>query len=443
MSGLPPLKLPLSDISAQFGAQGPSSAFPASPSETCSSPSSFAIPIQDADADLSPQWPRGRARLASAGTGTRRAADAYPVASEIPEFSPASTAADILPGMSPESGTDSPILPVDIAQNPSGSDGIESLPASPANPEMDAFVLAAAVASSDRSAFSLPSSVPSVAALPPVGADVLLFDRPRSPEHGLFSITTDVPTTHREPEIAMLSAVAGPRTDGFYALDVTRARRRSAPPPRSAWYSPPMEATRTISSRVDVGDEVAASRAGKHGRQPVLRSVRKLGARIRGLFRHRGDAKTANSKTHPGGNPEFGMLTTVTNVEYESVRIAGCMRAHFDAFADTVALGASDPGAEPAGEAYAEPPSLPAYRLPLDDAVAARPFTIDVRPRLRRRVDLKNERAFAQRGTYDAAVLSCTTPAPAVASFPAHTYRSQARRGDGAQVAIVVVGGWE
>ena len=83
-----------------------------------------------------------------------------------------------------------------------------------------------------------------------------------------------------------------------------------------------MGTVRTISSRVDVGYDSAGERRSKP-KQPVLQSVRKLGSRIRGLFKFKGDTKPKGIES--GGPPEFGMLTTVTNVEYESVSTTGIL----------------------------------------------------------------------------------------------------------------------
>ncbi|RPD82620.1 hypothetical protein L226DRAFT_565182 [Lentinus tigrinus ALCF2SS1-7] len=220
--------------------------------------------------------------------------------------------------------TDSPVLPPGNVAQPHDDepDEAEVLDAQPPL-EMDAFALATAVAAShSRSTFSIPPSVQSTGALHSLGTSEIPVDLPRTPAYRRPSPATEASAGYRS-RMTLKVEVQKDFESGQGLLpdhsEHTRTRRVSAPQP-SIWRSPRPQPVRTISSRVDVGED---GRKHRSLRQPVFVKVRRIGERLRGLFKSKGEPASRGSPGMAGAaySPEYGLMTTttaVTNVEYES-----------------------------------------------------------------------------------------------------------------------------
>ena len=82
--------------------------------------------------------------------------------------------------------------------------------------------------------------------------------------------------------------------------------------------------TRTVSSRVDIGQDGGPGKR-KTVKQPVIGKVRKLGERLRGLFKSKADTPPKARSVSSRATPEYGLTkttTAITNVEYKSVRFS-------------------------------------------------------------------------------------------------------------------------
>ncbi|KAI0724480.1 hypothetical protein C8T65DRAFT_734101 [Cerioporus squamosus] len=287
--GLPPLKLPLPDISVEFPYQE-------SPSPTSQQRIHEHYPVPPA----SP----------SAQRASGYASPPLPISSQSSMLS------------SPDA--DSAVLPPSHGTQPLGDHlGVEGPMHTHAHaPEMDAFALATAVAAShSRSSFSIPPSVQSAGALASVGTSSIAPDVPRSPAYRRPSATTDASAGHRGRVVPNVREDSRGQRSVVYLHpglpDNTRSRRVSAPQP-SVWRSPRIQPVRTISSRVDVGED---GRKNRPLRQPVLGKVRKIGERLRGLFKSKVESVPTGRPRNPSNSPEYGLMTTttaITNVEYES-----------------------------------------------------------------------------------------------------------------------------
>ena len=287
--GLPPLKLPLPDISVEFPHQDSPS--PSSPGRTYERyPTSPGSPLVQRVSGSPPSFP-------------------------VSYQSSPSTASE----------ADSPVLPPSNVAQSLGEEA-EPLHSHAHAQEMDAFALATAVAAShSRSSFSLPPSVQSVGALPFVGTGEVAADSPRTPVHRRLSPAL---AGQRSQTVPSLQEETHGQDSGVSLLsehpERTRTRRVSAPQP-SIWRSTRPALARTISSRVDVGED---GRKHKSLRQPVLGKVRKIGERLRGLFKSKGESapgpRAISGFAAAGCSPDsYGLMTTttaITNVEYESVR---------------------------------------------------------------------------------------------------------------------------
>ncbi|KAH9944430.1 uncharacterized protein BXZ73DRAFT_96919 [Epithele typhae] len=307
MPGLPPLKLPLADISAQVDTQEYHS--PPSPaSDAYSTTSLFAISPQHLSHTPSDADPP-RFNVLPADPAEEVAPQSY-----LPAFSPQSVTGIYSPTTPDVSGSDSPILPTGTVAHIADRSRPESVRSAYMDPDIDAFALATAVAGSNHSSFDLPSSVVSVAVLPAVSSGLPSPELPRPmnlrTESGVAS------TVHVTRDVS--SAAAEVLRRG--SADHDRTSRRHSTPEPSSWYSPNMEPLHTITSRVDVDvDNQLASGQQSRQKQPVFDSVRKIGSRIRGLFKSKAESKIKRKDADT--QPEFGMMTrttAVTNVEYQS-----------------------------------------------------------------------------------------------------------------------------
>ncbi|KAI0361683.1 hypothetical protein OH77DRAFT_453467 [Trametes cingulata] len=311
--GLPPLRLPLHDLASDFGRRDSPPAPPSPFSETCSTPNSFSIPSPRREHPLSSLRSSGVLSPASLAT------DFFPVANAAPEPSPQLTIAS-LPTSLHVSDSDSAVLPP--------SENVNARITGPARPvvtllspsasQMDAFALAAAVASSaSRSSLSIPPSFQSASGSTATLDEPEIWDTSRPDAYRQPSCITQASAGHQSREAC---SPGSPVCDAPEALrvdhsDLARTRRRSAPPPTMT-RSPRPIASKTISSRVDVGEGTPSQRM-KPAKQPVLGKVRKFGERLRGLFRGKGSPSNKGN-----GDAEYGLMTTtteVTNIEYQSV----------------------------------------------------------------------------------------------------------------------------
>ncbi|TBU48427.1 hypothetical protein BD309DRAFT_949752 [Dichomitus squalens] len=299
--GLPPLKLPVhSSANNPFFPESPP-APPSPPLEACLTPASLAI------------TPTGWESTPSISQSPDIPVEFLPVvkvtrSSSLPPTSSVSTDSHL-------SEADSPVLPSGSDAHAADSHGAVlahlSIPAS----EMDAFALAAAVASSaSRSSFSIPPSVqsgshPSTPMESPEGT--------HRPDLGAYrhpSGTTEASAGHlvREEQLEEDRAdVASEHTERVIA------RRLSAPQP-TVHQTPRPQPVPTVRSRVAVGDGNGPLKR-KVTKRPVMGKVRKLGERLRDLFR--GRAEVPSKTLHSRDTPEYGLMTTttaITNVEYES-----------------------------------------------------------------------------------------------------------------------------
>ncbi|KAH9849811.1 hypothetical protein C2E23DRAFT_736557 [Lenzites betulinus] len=324
---LSPLKLPVSQF-AQSGRRHDSPPAPPSPSsESCPTPASFSIPPPRKG--LFPSALRSSSIPPTAGYP----AGFFPTANVTPEPSPRPTIVS-LSSSAYASDADSLVLPpLDCDETyATGSPRRSFVRASPSASQMDAFALAAAVAASpSRSSLSIPLSLQSesrrsiVQSTPP--ASVTFLTRPHPGRQQ--SCATQASTGHwtRSPGNFRDEVVAREEPDiseGLAANHIDRAllRRRSAPPPIIR-HSPRPAAAKTITSRVDVGQHASARKL-RSAKEPVLGKVRKIGERIRGLFKSKGDSPVKTRARGPSiiqPVPEYGLMTTttaVTSVEYQS-----------------------------------------------------------------------------------------------------------------------------
>lgn len=299
---LPPLRLPVHGSLTGYLFPDSPPAPPSPPSEARSTPPSFIIPPPTSG--YSPSFPQPSCI----------ATEFFPVTEDL-QHSPRSIAALTLTDFH-TLDADSPVLPPGCVAPTEGSDAVVSTPTPP--PEMDAFALATAVASSTSpSSFSIPLSVQSNS--PPImmtthtdGIDEPDLDAYRRP-----SGTTEASVGHHGYD----DRVVFDHADAAEHTERVLVRRLSAPQP-IVWQSPRPPTTRTISSRVDVGEENGPRRK-KAIKQPVMGKVRKLGERLRGLFKSKADTPPKTRLGSSRATPEYNLMrttTAITNVEYESVR---------------------------------------------------------------------------------------------------------------------------
>lgn len=369
--GLPPLKFPLPVFSSRHGRYDSIPAPPSPLSDSCSPPASFTIPSprQDYSPSFCPS---------AAPSPSSIATDSFPIEEATPQPSPQLTIPS-LPSSAYVSDADSLILPPSERANVHipGSIRPTFVHASPSASQMDAFALAAAVASSpSQSSLSIPTSFQSQFAS---GTSAATFDTPlasparvvRPYAHRQPSCTTQASTGHRAGTTRsvgfaeLVVADEDSDTPGIRSrdrMDDTRWRRRSAPPP-IVRRSPRPLAIKTISSRVDVG----SSRRPRSAKEPVLGKMRKISERIRGLFKNK-DASPVKTRTSDLNSTQpalaYGLMTTttaVTNVEYESVSDT----VHQLLLKLTLPIaGASYPGTESSGQDDAESSSFPSPAVP-------------------------------------------------------------------------------
>ncbi|KAI0669951.1 hypothetical protein C8Q78DRAFT_156600 [Trametes maxima] len=313
--GLPPLKLPASNLPLGFSRRDSTPAPPSPPSESCSTPLSFDIPSPRRD------YAPSSLRSSSIIPLSEIAADFFPAVGATPEPSPRATIAS-LPSSSHISFVDSFVLPsseVDLIRTPGRSHG-SFVQSTPSAPEMDAFALAAAVAASPSgSSLAIPPSLQSTSASPAILERSLAPEELLPPARRQSSNFTDASAGHhygtahsqrgRDVEYARESLAVD-------SVGRARMRRRSAPPPASR-RSPRPSTTKTVTSRVDVGDR-STLRKVKSTKQPMFGKMRRFGEKIRGLFKTKGDGQLRNRAATVG---EYGLMTTttaITNIEYES-----------------------------------------------------------------------------------------------------------------------------
>ncbi|KAI0778132.1 hypothetical protein BD413DRAFT_100264 [Trametes elegans] len=313
--GLPPLKLPLSKLSLARECHESPPAPPSPPSEACSTPASFDIPSPRRD------YPPSSLRSSTVFSPACIATDFYPVTEASPEPSPQVTIAS-LPSNLQVSDVDSLILPPSDGGDDIRGDSSRRhfIQISPSASDMDAFALAAAVASSaSRSSLSIPPSVQSLsgspAAVDDLGAAEVL--RPHA-----YRQVSEVSLGHFRPYPLHSPLREAHDSLTVDPIDDARARRRSAPPP-TVVQSPRAPPANTVVSRVDVGERIASRKLKltKSAKKPVLGKVRKFGERIRGLFKSKGDSPSKEKTGHVDGIPAYGLMTTttaITNIEYES-----------------------------------------------------------------------------------------------------------------------------
>ncbi|KAI0639349.1 hypothetical protein C8Q77DRAFT_1080729 [Trametes polyzona] len=321
--GLPPLKLP--PLPA-FPPTVESPPAPPSPlSEACPTPPSFNIPSPGGE------YPPSSSHSPAAPSSCI-AMDFFPVAEVTPEPSPQLTIASLSSGMH-NHDADSLVLPPFESDNAHivGVGPSAFTHTSPSASQMDAFALAAAVAASpSRSSLSIPPSFQSAygTSIIPDVSSCPIQDLPRPSAHRQPSCLTQASTGHwtrrahdprSEREVdESYDLPASPTIDHMDRV----MRRRSAPVP-AARQSPRPTASKTISSRVDVGER-ALPRKGRSTKPPVLGKVRKIGQRIRGLFKGKNSSPVKTKGPAIGATgpvPEYGLMTTttaVTNIEYES-----------------------------------------------------------------------------------------------------------------------------
>ncbi|KAI0374222.1 hypothetical protein BV20DRAFT_935455 [Pilatotrama ljubarskyi] len=310
--GLPPLRLPLQSFASHFGHHDSPPAPPSPFSETCSTPTSFSIP--------SPRREHPPSTLRSSGilSPSCLAADFFPEINTTPEPSPQLTIAS-LPTSLYVSDNDSLVLPPFESDNAgiAGSTRPVATILSPSASQMDAFALAAAVASSaSRSSLSIPPSFQSASGTAATLDEPHNWDLSRPDAYRQQSCVTQASAGHRSGEVYSHGDEAYDAPGGLAVahIDSSRARRRSAPPPTMR-QSPHPITSKTISTRVDVGEEIPPRKI-KPAKQPVLGKVRRIGERLRGLFRSKGSPSNKSST-----NEEYALMTTtteVTNVEYQS-----------------------------------------------------------------------------------------------------------------------------
>ncbi|KAI0651798.1 hypothetical protein C8Q79DRAFT_58501 [Trametes meyenii] len=314
--GLPPLKLPVSDLPLGFALRDSPPAPPSPLSESCSTPLSFNIPSPRKD------YATSSLRSSSIIPLSEIAADFFPAAEATPEPSPRPTIAS-LPSSEHISIVDSFVLPsseVDLIRTP-GRSHASFIRSTPSAPDMDAFALAAAVAASpSRSSLAIPPSLQSTSGSPAILERSLAPEEPRTSAYGHSSTFTETSAGHLNE--ALVHSHRGEDVEYTHqnltadSADRVFMRRRSAPPP-AVRRSPRPSTTKIITSRVDVGDR-PPSRKTKSAKQPVFGKMRKFGEKIRGLFKNKGEGQLRHRAATVG---EFGLMTTttaITNIEYES-----------------------------------------------------------------------------------------------------------------------------
>ncbi|KAI1797830.1 hypothetical protein LXA43DRAFT_877377 [Ganoderma leucocontextum] len=297
---LPPLKLPVRGSSTGYLFPDTPPAPPSPPSEACSTPPSFIIPP--------PTW----GYTLPLPQPLCIATEFFPV-TEDPQPSPHSIATPISTD-SQTSEADSPVLPPGCVPHTAGEDHV--VPALAPPPEMDAFALVAAVASSTSpSSFSLPSSVQSNSS-PVITTSSNSTDKPDLDACRRPSGTTEASVGHHGHDDRLVMDRAGIASEHTERVLV---RRLSAPQP-IVWQSPRPPMARTISTRVDVGEDSGPGKR-KTIKQPVMGKVRKLGERLRGFFKSKADTPPKTMSRSSGATPEYSLMkttTAITNVEYES-----------------------------------------------------------------------------------------------------------------------------
>ncbi|OBZ78525.1 hypothetical protein A0H81_00749 [Grifola frondosa] len=329
--GLPPLSLPLSNLSVNFASSPDSPPAPPSPcSHTSSTPSSFAIPSPVRESANNFSEPRRF--LETSGL----AQNFYPIPDTEEQTLP-TPSSSFTSSFSYING-DSPVLPAedDSAHTP-GRTPAQAF--SPASRDLDAFALAAAVAdSASRSSLSIPPSLRSASApaLEPSASACPTETERRDPRSRAYTGTSAtsmaslaVATSggHQmlSPDMCSYRVKCDCGFEDGYRRDdeKARARRRSAPPPLPLPVSPRPTVRPTISSRVDVGSHGSAGRE-RPVKLLVMGRVRKIGERIRGLFKvGKANNVVVEACEVPGASsgPDFGLMTTttaVTAIEYES-----------------------------------------------------------------------------------------------------------------------------
>ncbi|KAI8995578.1 hypothetical protein BD414DRAFT_245623 [Trametes punicea] len=310
------LKLP-NEVSSGFGEDGPPRLPPSPLAESCAPPPLFSIPSPRRD------YHQASRRSSTVLSPSGLVNDFFPIADVTPDPSPQLTIAS-LPTSLYVSDADSLVIP------PPESDDIHTtgyhhsafVQTTPSAPEMDAFALAAAVASSaSRSSLSIPPSIQSFSCTPATGMIPLTPEVSRPCTHRDESNLTQASTGHRSRDAPSPGYLAGVSEHGqiLDIIDDARPRRRSAPPPTVGQTPRPVVA-KIISSRVDVGDQ-SSTRKAKMTTQPVLGKMRRFGERLRGLFKSKGASPPKKRGSEAESMFPYGLMTTttaVTNVEYQS-----------------------------------------------------------------------------------------------------------------------------
>ncbi|CDO75261.1 hypothetical protein BN946_scf184967.g14 [Trametes cinnabarina] len=277
LPGLPPLKLP-QEVPSEYELHDSPPTSPSPLSDSGSPPPSLSMPPLRREYHAPSR--RSSTVLSPSGLGN----DYFLAKNASPEPSPQLTIAS-LPTSLYVSDADSLIIP------PTGYEDLTSpgfhhstfVQTSPSAPDMDAFALAAAVASAaSRSSLSIPPSMQSASA---------------------SLLTGSVPVLHKPPWDITVGRPLAP------AIDAQMRRGTS-------WSIPGI----AHGSRVDVGEHSFSERSNSVKR-PVFGKMRRFGERIRGLFKTKAGspAKQKTDIEHPA--LQYGFMTTttaVTNVEYQS-----------------------------------------------------------------------------------------------------------------------------
>ncbi|OSD03487.1 hypothetical protein PYCCODRAFT_224226 [Trametes coccinea BRFM310] len=316
LPGLSPLKLP-QEASSQFGTHDSP---PTSPSSLLDSGPALSRSIPP----IGREYPAPSRRSSTVLSPSGLINDYFPIDDATPEPSPQLTIAS-LPTSLYVSDADSLIIPPSVHENltTTGYHHSTFIQATPSAPDMDAFALAAAVASAaSRSSLSIPPSIPSAAGSPAACEEPLGYDASPPYPHMEHSSLVQTPLGHRSRDVPGSEHQDVVNDHGHLmaeSWDSSRVRRRSAPPP-AVGRTPPPVAAQIVSSRVDVGDRSFTRRSNVH-KQPVLGKMRRFGQRIRGLFKSKGESPPRKTIVVDTPAPRYGLMTTtteVTNVEYQS-----------------------------------------------------------------------------------------------------------------------------
>ncbi|KAL7285271.1 hypothetical protein ACG7TL_000365 [Trametes sanguinea] len=316
LPGLSPLKLP-QEVSSQFGTHDSP---PTSPSSLLDSGPALSRSIPP----IGREYPAPSRRSSTVLSPSGLINDYFPIDDATPEPSPQLTIAS-LPTSLYVSDADSLIIPPSVHENltTTGYHHSTFIQATPSAPDMDAFALAAAVASAaSRSSLSIPPSIPSAAGSPAACEEPLGYDASPPYPHMEHSSLVQTPLGHRSRDVPGSEHQDVVNDHGHLmaeSWDSSRVRRRSAPPP-AVGRTPPPVAAQIVSSRVDVGDRSFTRRSNVH-KQPVLGKMRRFGQRIRGLFKSKGESPPRKTIVVDTPAPRYGLMTTtteVTNVEYQS-----------------------------------------------------------------------------------------------------------------------------